>query len=72
MRYILQTHTIKMREINDFEVSSLKGLSDVTLDERSGMPRFISAFVRAVRCDLCDKIYFANSRKLFYECMKCR
>ena len=60
-----------MKYINDFETNNIKEMP-VVLDERSGMPKFTSSYLKAKRCMICNKIVFANYEFLDYECMKCR
>ena len=52
-----------MKEVNDFEVSSVKEV-----------PLIVGTAVNAKRCIKCNKVIFANYPKELndYECMKCR
>ena len=69
-----------MEEINDFERTTLKGLT---------IPLHVGAYIKAKRCKCCDKVFFVNylgkqtigngliitNQKIGvndYECHRCR
>ena len=60
-----------MKYLNDYETDSIKEMP-VILDERSGVPKFTKDALKARRCSMCNKVYFANYDPLDYECFVCR
>ena len=60
-----------MKYLNDFESKTLNGV-DPVIDERSGMPKFLTNGIYARCCVQCRKVYFCNYKPIDYMCKLCR
>jgi len=52
-----------MKEVNDFERTTLKGLH---------LPIAVGSAIVSRRCIKCNKVFFVNYKGYDYECHRCR